>query len=221
MIYRHRYLDGTPVHLPVGKVVCVGRNYAEHARELGNEVPTEPVLFIKPSTAAVDAEGGFGIPKGLGEVHYEAEIALLIGKRLSASADDDLLRSAISGIAPALDLTLRDVQATLKAKGLPWERAKGFDGACVLTRFVLFDDSFDLSALPIRLTVNGEIRQDGSSADMLSSIVPLLRHMAGVFSLLPGDVVLTGTPSGVGPLHRGDDLVLEMPGISRFETRVL
>ncbi|TWI52282.1 2-keto-4-pentenoate hydratase/2-oxohepta-3-ene-1,7-dioic acid hydratase in catechol pathway [Pseudomonas duriflava] len=221
MSYQHQYVDGTKIHFPLGKVVCIGRNYAEHAQELNNPVPTEPLLFIKPSSAVVPIEGGFSIPDDRGSVHYEAEIAVLIGKPLSRKPSEEEVRDAISGFAPALDLTLRDVQARLKEKGYPWEIAKSFDGACVLAPFIPGDAYSDLADIDVRLTINGEIRQDGNSCDMLNPIVPLIQHLCGHFSLQPGDVVLTGTPKGVGPLNKGDTLVLELPGKSQFESRVL
>jgi 2-keto-4-pentenoate hydratase/2-oxohepta-3-ene-1,7-dioic acid hydratase in catechol pathway len=169
----------------------------------------------------VPLAGGFAIPRDRGAVHYEAEIAVLIGKPLSRQPGEEEIRDAISGFAPALDLTLREVQAKLKEKGHPWELAKSFDGACVLAPFVPGDAVEDLGDIGIRLTLNGEVRQDGNSSQMLNTIVPLIRHIAGHFSLQPGDVVLTGTPAGVGPLQSGDQLVLELVGLSRFESRVL
>ena len=220
MSYQHQYVDGTRIHFPIGKVVCIGRNYAEHAKELDNPVPSEPLLFIKPGSCVVPIEGGFSIPTERGSVHYEAEIAVLIGKPLSTKPSKEEVLDAISGFAPALDLTLRDVQAKLKEKGLPWEIAKSFDGACVLAPFVVGSTFPDLADIGIRLTINGEVRQDGNSSIMLNPIVPMIQHMAACFSLQAGDVILTGTPVGVGPLNVGDELVLELPGVSRFATRV-
>ncbi|MHC6227935.1 fumarylacetoacetate hydrolase family protein [Pseudomonas sp. X10] len=221
MSYQHQYVDGTHIHFPLGKVVCIGRNYAEHAKELDNPIPTEPLLFIKPGSCVVPLQGGFKIPTDHGSVHYEAEIAVLLGKPLSLHPTEEEVRDAISGFAPALDLTLRDVQAKLKEKGLPWELAKSFDGACVLAPFVASGTFEDLADIGIRLTINGEVRQDGNSALMLNPIIPMIQYMAAHFSLHPGDVILTGTPVGVGPLNPGDELVLELPGASRFESRVL
>lgn len=221
MSYQHQYTDGTPVHFPLGKVVCVGRNYAEHAAELNNPVPSEPLLFIKPGSCVVPLAEGFVIPEGRGAVHYEAEIAVLIGKPLSAHPNAEEVLDAISGYAPALDLTLRDLQARLKDKGLPWEISKSFDGACVLAPFVVADAVADPADLGIRLSLNGQLRQQGNSSEMLNPILPLIAHMAGHFSLLPGDVILTGTPAGVGPLSVGDELELELVGLSRFSSRVL
>ncbi|OWQ43283.1 isomerase/hydrolase [Pseudomonas lactis] len=220
MSYQHKYVDGTNIHFPVGKVVCIGRNYAEHAKELDNPVPTEPLLFIKPGSCVVPLEGGFAIPTERGSVHYEAEIAVLIGKPLSAKPSREEVLDAISGFAPALDLTLRDKQAELKAKGLPWEIAKSFDGAAVIAPFVVSSTFADMADIGIRLSINGEVRQDGNSAQMLNPIVPMIQYMAGCFSLQAGDVILTGTPAGVGPLNEGDEVVLELAGVNRFESVV-
>ncbi|MET1078947.1 MAG: fumarylacetoacetate hydrolase family protein [Pseudomonas sp.] len=221
MSYQHQYSDGTHIHFPLGKVVCIGRNYAEHAKELNNPLPSEPLLFIKPGSCVVPLDGGFCIPQDRGVVHYEAEIAVLIGKPLSRNPSPEEIRDAISGFAPALDLTLRDVQARLKEKGLPWEIAKAFDGACVLAPFVPGDAVEDVTDLGIRLTINGEVRQDGNSRDMLHPILLMIQHVCGHFSLQAGDVLLTGTPAGVGPLNSGDELVLELLGHTRFDTRVV
>lgn len=168
MSYQHQYIDGTPIHFPLGKLVCVGRNYAEHAKELNNPVPTEPLLFIKPGSCVVPVSGGLSLPQERGSVHYEAEIAVLIGKPLSRKPNREEVLDAISGYAPALDLTLREVQAKLKEKGLPWELAKSFDGAGVLSPFVNADQFPDPTDIGIRLTINGEVRQDGNSRDMLN-----------------------------------------------------
>ncbi|SHL37074.1 fumarylacetoacetate hydrolase family protein [Phytopseudomonas punonensis] len=221
MSYQHQYIDGTRIHFPLGKVVCIGRNYAEHAKELNNPVPTEPLLFIKPGSCVVGLEGGFSIPGDRGSVHYEAEIAVLIGKPLSRTPNEEEVLDAISGIAPSLDLTLRDVQSKLKEKGHPWEVAKSFDGACVLAPFVPGDAIADLRDIGIRLSINGEVRQDGSSSEMIFPIIPVIQEMAGHFNLQPGDVILTGTPAGVGPLNKGDELVLELVGHSSFASQVL
>jgi len=178
------------------------------------------LLFIKPGSCVVPLEGGFSIPADRGSVHYEAEIAVLIGKPLSTKPSREEVLDAISGFAPALDLTLRDKQAELKSKGLPWEIAKSFDGAAVIAPFVSGSTFADLTDIGIRLTINGEVRQDGNSSAMLNPIVPMIQHMAGCFSLQAGDVILTGTPVGVGPLNVGDEIVLELPGASRFTSSV-
>lgn len=220
MRYQHQYTDGTPIHFPLGKVVCVGRNYAEHAKELNNEVPTEPLLFIKPGSCVVPMLEHISIPKDRGAVHYEAEIAVLIGKPLAPNPSEAEVIDAISGLAPALDLTLRDLQDSLKKQGYPWERAKAFDGACVLAPFVNADMA-DFTNLAIRLWQNNELRQDGNSSQMLNPIVPLLQHIAGEFKLLPGDVILTGTPKGVGALAVGDVLCVQLEQGALFTCDVI
>lgn len=203
--YQHAFVDGTPCALPVGKVVCVGRNYAEHAKELNNPVPSEPILFIKPRTAVVAMREPVRVLRGQGACHFETEIAVLIGATLK-NADEAQARAAIAGFGLGLDLTLREVQDGLKAQGLPWEKAKSFDGACPLSPFLMPDVVEDVSALRVRLLVNGETRQDGSSAGMITPVLPLLAYMSRYFTLEPGDVVMTGTPKGVGPLQPGDAL---------------
>ena len=169
----------------------------------------------------VPSEGGFKVPTDRGSVHYETEIAVLLGKSLSTKPSVEEVLDAISGYAPALDLTLRDVQSKLKEKGLPWEIAKSFDGACVIAPFVAASTYSDLTDIPVRLTLNGAVRQDGNSSLMLNPIVPMIQYMAACFSLQAGDVIMTGTPAGVGPLNPGDELILELPGASSFVTSVL
>ncbi|WP_434679046.1 fumarylacetoacetate hydrolase family protein [Pseudomonas sp. R1-18] len=220
MSYQHKYVDGTSIHFPLGKVVCIGRNYAEHAKELGNPVPTEPLIFMKPGSCVVALEGGFSIPADRGVVHYEAEIVVLIGKPLSKKPSAEEVIDAISGFAPGLDLTLRDVQSRLREKGLPWELAKCFDGAAVIAPFVPAETYPDLTDIGIRLTINDKVVQDGNSSLMLNPIVPMIQHMAANFSLQAGDIIMTGTPAGVGPFQAGDQIVLELTGHSRYETVV-
>lgn len=220
MSYQHKYVDGTNIHFPVGKVVCIGRNYAEHAKELGNPVPTEPLLFIKPGSCVVPLEDSFNIPTDRGSVHYEAEIVVLLGKPLSKNPSEEEVLDAISGFAPGLDLTLRDVQSRLREKGLPWELAKSFDGAAVIAPFVPAETFPDLTDIGIRLTLNGKVVQDGNSSLMLNPILPMIQHMAANFSLQAGDLIMTGTPAGVGPFQPGDQIVLELAGQERYESSV-
>lgn len=220
MPYQHRAVDNLELDLPLGKVVCIGRNYAEHARELNNPVPTEPILFIKPATSVVPMEAPFRIPQGKGAVHFETEMAVLIGKPLSNASEQDAMQ-AIAGIGLGLDLTLREVQDTLKQKGQPWEKSKCFDGACPLSAFLSPAYINDLTDVQIRLTVNGEVRQDGNSAQMLTPVLKLLAYASEWFTLEPGDVVLTGTPAGVGPVKPGDQLRVELVDLLRVDTSVV
>jgi 2-keto-4-pentenoate hydratase/2-oxohepta-3-ene-1,7-dioic acid hydratase in catechol pathway len=236
MGYQHQWHGGAATNMPVGKLVCVGRNYAAHARELGNEVPDAPIIFLKPSTSAVALAPAFSIPKGQGECHYETEITLLIGQRLSAVSMSDgatqgtyadyaisaeQARTAIAGIGLGLDLTLREKQNELKAKGQPWELAKAFDGSAPLSCFLPVAEFPDLAAVEFSLSINGERRQNGHSADMITDMIALLQFITRYITLLPGDVVMTGTPAGVAALHSGDALTLQLADVATWQTRVL
>lgn len=206
-----RFTDGQTYSHALGKIICVGRNYANHAKELDNPIPSEPLLFLKPATSAVPLEGDLDVPFSRGEVHYEAELALLIGETLTHATTDEAER-AVVGIGLALDLTLRDLQARLKEKGHPWEVAKAFDGACPLSDFLPLSRVPNWNALTFELEVDGELRQHGEGADMLFPVPTLVAEMSRHFTLEPGDVVLTGTPEGVGALSRGATLRLTLTG---------
>ncbi|MBM7454626.1 2-keto-4-pentenoate hydratase/2-oxohepta-3-ene-1,7-dioic acid hydratase in catechol pathway [Oceanisphaera litoralis] len=218
-MYQHMDLQGQPLPYAVGKVVCVGRSYQDHAAELNNPVPEEPLLFIKPSTSLTGLDAPLLLPKGLGAVHHELEVALLIGRRLCHTEPGHALE-AVVGVGLALDLTLRDVQDRLKAQGHPWERAKAFDGSCPVTPFALPEVLNDLQHLDFSLRVNGEQRQKGNTAMMMWSIGELLAQMSRCFTLNPGDVVLTGTPRGVAELKPLDELDMQLNGQYRFSAKV-
>ena len=217
--YQHR-VNGATVDLPVGKAVCVGRNYAAHARELNNPIPTEPVLFIKPNTSVLNLSAQLAVPEHFGACHFEAEICILMGHSIKAGCDQAQAQAAIAGVGLALDLTLRDLQQQLKDNGLPWEKAKAFDGACPVSDFVSLDRIDDLQQLRIQLYQNNQLQQDGNSADMLTPVLPLLVYISQFFTLMPGDLVLTGTPAGVGPLAVGDRLELVLSDHIRCQTHV-
>ena len=195
----------------IGKVVCVGRNYAAHAQELGNEVPKAPILFMKPASSVVSIRQGVVCPNPAlyGETHYEAELCIQLAADLSAATIEEA-KQAIGGVTLGLDLTLRELQTELKEKGHPWERAKCFDGACVLGDWLdpqVFDD---FKNVHYQLTINNELKQDGDSALMLFPVYELLANISHAFSLQAGDVIMTGTPSGVGALQVGDQLSLKL-----------
>lgn len=219
-MYQHHNWQGALLDYPVNKVICVGSNYAAHIQEMSGVTPEEPVLFIKPATALCDLRQPLVIPQGLGEVHHEVELAILIGATLK-QATEDHVRQAMAGYGVALDLTLRDVQRALKKAGRPWEKAKGFDNSCPISGFVpAAEFTGDPQNTSLLLKVNGDVRQQGSTSDMLHPILPLIAYMSRFFTLHPGDVVLTGTPAGVGPLQSGDELVVGFDGRD-IETRVL
>lgn len=213
-------LDNQPFAHDLGKIVCIGRNYAAHAAELNNPIPQTPLLFIKPATAAVALEQTFVIPRDRGAVHHEVELAILIGKKL-VNADVNAARDAIAGLGIALDLTLRDVQDQLKKDGHPWERAKSFDGAYPVSGFIsaagIGLQNMDLQNIDISLIRNGNLQQQGNTAQMLFPVLELLSEISRNFTLLPGDIVSTGTPAGVGGLNVGDRLHLAL----RQDQRVL
>lgn len=217
--YQHHWKDGNLIHLPLGKIVCIGRNYAEHARELNNPIPEQPLLFIKPSTTAVYITRPIEVPRDQGSVHFETELAVLIGRPLTRASETEAAE-AILGYGLALDLTLRDVQTQLKEKGHPWERAKAFDGACPLSPFVEAE-KLAKEHLTFTLDIDGNRQQSGDTRDMLTPILPLISHISHHFTLLPGDVVLTGTPAGVGPLLSGQTLSLELEDALFVETTVV
>ncbi|MEX5368261.1 fumarylacetoacetate hydrolase family protein [Acinetobacter haemolyticus] len=192
------------------KIVCVGRNYAEHAKELGNAVPDRPILFMKPPSSLATLAQGVAWNQALGECHYECEICLQIAHPLSQETDKNKALEAIGAITLGLDLTLRDLQSELKDKGQPWERAKAFDGACILADWVEADEVGDLQELELVLMINGEQRQHGFSRDMLFDIGALLVEINQSFSLQAGDVIMTGTPAGVGALNPNDQLTMKL-----------
>lgn len=210
--------DTTQPQLPLGKVVCVGRNYAAHAEELGNEIPTRPILFIKPASSVIGTDSLIAsqiidAPRDTAyDVHYEAELCVRIGAPLKAASIEEIkaMPKAIDAVTLGLDLTLRDLQSELKAKGHPWERAKCFDGSCVLAQWVEPEAYADFSAVNYQLYINEQLTQDGNTELMLFPLYELLSEISYAFSLQPGDVIMTGTPSGVGVLKAGDKLTLKL-----------
>nr|WP_241265482.1 fumarylacetoacetate hydrolase family protein [Streptomyces boncukensis] len=202
-----------PPVLP-NKVVAIGRNYAEHARELGNEVPDAPVAFFKPSTSVVGPGDPIAYPSFSSEVHYEAELAVVIG-RLCKDVPRERVKDVILGYTCANDVTARDIQRTENQ----WARAKGFDSACPLGPWI--ETELDPSDLALMCTVNGEQRQLGRTAEMVRSIEDLVVHITEAMTLLPQDVILTGTPAGVGPLNVGDEVAVTIEGIGTLTNKVI
>ena len=208
-------IPATNQQFPIGKIVCLARNYAEHARELGNETPTAPVLFMKPASSVIGDGETVRIPAYSQECHYEVELAVLIGTE-AKNVPADRAMAHVAGYGVAIDVTLRDVQNQQKAKGLPWEIAKGFDTSCPLSDFVPASAVSDPHALNLKLAVNGEARQNGISSDMINRIPQIIAHISAIFTLDPGDVILTGTPAGVGQVRAGDVMTAEIVSIGRL-----
>lgn len=196
-----------------GKIVCVGRNYAAHAQELGNEVPAEPLLFLKPPSSMIANGEPIVLPAASSRVEYEAEIGIVVGRRLSR-ADEMVAERAIGGIVCVNDVTARDLQ---KSDG-QWTRAKGFDTFCPVGPRVV--SGLDWRALEVICRVNGEERQRGRSSQMHFSIPFLLSYISSIMTLEPGDLVATGTPAGTGVLAEGDVVEVEIPGVGKLTNPV-
>ncbi len=189
------------------KVVAVGKNYADHAAEMLSEVPQTPILFMKPPTSVIGPLASIKLPPESEEVHHEAELAIVIGK-VTRSIDSEDASSHILGYTVANDVTARDLQ---RLDG-QWTRAKGFDTFCPLGPAI--DTEFDpTEPNPITCAVNGELRQEGTTSDLVFGVAELVSFISKVMTLLPGDVILTGTPSGVGPITHGDRVEVEIEGI--------
>lgn len=210
----------TKAAISIGKVVCVGRNYAAHAHELGNEVPTSPILFMKPASSIARVHNPIILPNAakFGETHYEAELCIQLSADLSAASVEQV-QQAVAGVTIGLDLTLRDLQSQLKDKGQPWERAKCFDGACVLADWIDPQTFGDFTHIEYQLYINDTLRQDGDSRLMLFPVYELLAEISHAFSLQAGDVIMTGTPSGVGILQANDNLKLVL-GTHEWQVQV-
>jgi 2-keto-4-pentenoate hydratase/2-oxohepta-3-ene-1,7-dioic acid hydratase in catechol pathway len=201
------------------KIICVGRNYADHAQELGNEVPEEPVLFMKPDSAVIQRNNPFVIPAISNEVHYECELLLKIGRH-GKCIEEEFAHRYISDIGLGIDFTARDLQLELKSKGLPWEKAKAFDGSAYVGDFKPVSEFPDLGNLNFEMHKNGVPVQIGKSSNMLHSIPALVAYISRYFSLKIGDLIFTGTPAGVGPVKSGDELLGYLEGQPMFKVRV-
>ena len=190
------------------RIFCIGRNYAEHIQELSNTVPTKPVVFIKPASCLVKPGEKIHFPKHGKELHHEVEIVVKVSSEGRVVREEEAL-SYVSGVSVGLDLTLRDVQTDLKKKGLPWEIAKAFEQSAPIGDFVPYDKSVDLNNISFGCRVNGIEKQRGNSRDMIFSIPKLLVELSKIWVLRPGDLLFTGTPSGVGPLKVGDSIEIK------------
>jgi 2-keto-4-pentenoate hydratase/2-oxohepta-3-ene-1,7-dioic acid hydratase in catechol pathway len=196
------------------KVIGIGRNYADHAREMGNDVPDEPVLFLKPSTSVIGPADPVTYPLLSREVHHEAELAVVVG-RLVREVPIERALEAVLGYTCGNDITARDLQRS----DAQWTRAKGFDSFCPLGPWIETD--VDASDLALTCRVNGELRQSARTSLLLRGVAELLAYASAVMTLLPGDVILTGTPAGVGPIRVGDEVTVEIEGIGALTNRVV
>lgn len=186
------------------KIICIARNYVEHVKELNNAIPKSPVFFIKPDTALLQKERDFYIPEFSSDIHYEVEIVLKISK-VGKYIQPEFAYKYFDLISVGIDFTARDLQSELKKNGYPWEIAKGFDGAAVVGNFLDKND-FDLSNLNFKLLKNGETVQQGNTSLMIHDFSKIIAESSKYFTLKTGDLIMTGTPAGVGPVSAGDVL---------------
>ncbi|MDR9399445.1 MAG: fumarylacetoacetate hydrolase family protein [Salibacter sp.] len=200
------------------KIICIGRNYRDHAKELNNPVPKEPVVFCKPDSAILQSGKPFFIPEFTSDVHHEVELVVRINK-VGKHIDKEFAHKYYDEIGIGIDFTARDIQKECKEKGLPWEKAKGFDGSAPLGKFVR-KETLDLNDIQFRLEKNGEVVQQGTSKDMMFSIDSIISHVSKYFTLKIGDLIYTGTPKGVGKVEIGDTLEAYLGDEKMLTTRV-
>lgn len=200
------------------KIICIGRNYAEHAKELGNEIPENPVIFMKPDTSILKKGSDFYIPEFSNDVHYELEVVLKISKG-GKYIQEENAHKHYDEIALGIDFTARDLQSNLKGKGLPWELAKGFDGSAVVSDFYP-KEKFDLKNLKFQLLKNKETVQDGNTNLMMFSPDQIIAFVSQYFTLRVGDLIFTGTPKGVGKVEENDELEMILEGQKILKLRI-
>ncbi len=201
------------------KIICIGRNYVDHIEELSNERPAEPVVFIKPDSSVLPKEQDFYIPKFSNDVHHEVEVLVKI-KKVGKHIDTHFAHKYYDEVGLGIDFTARDLQTALKKKGLPWEKAKGFDGAAVIGKWLPKSNFKDLNNLKFSLLKNGEIVQQGNTSLMLWKIDELIAHVSKYFMLKKGDIIFTGTPAGVGKIGTNDYLSGILEGEELFTVKI-
>ena len=200
--------------IPRSKVIGIGKNYADHAAEMGGDVPREPLVFLKPNTSVIGPGEPIFYPTQSQNVHFEGELAVVIGRICKDLSTDDAAK-VIYGYTIANDVTARDLQAS----DGQWARAKGFDTFCPIGPWIETD--FDPASVRVQTTLNGELKQDGSTSDMVFSVAEIIAHVSSFMTLLPGDVILTGTPAGVGPMVAGDQVDITIDGIGTLTNPVV
>lgn len=201
------------------KIICIGRNYADHAKELGNELPDEPVVFMKPKSALLQAHTPFYYPEFTNELHYEAELVLRVCKN-GKYIQERHASNYFNGITVGIDFTARDIQDECKKKGLPWEKAKAFDNSAAVGKFVDLTPGMNLKNINFSLKKNKEVVQSGNSGKMIFSFDAIIAHISNYFSLNIGDLIFTGTPAGVGECVVGDELELFMDENSMLKMEI-
>ena len=211
---------GSDSRFPVRRIYCIGRNYAEHAREMGAEAPrTQPMFFMKPADAVVTDGADVPYPSATQELHHELEMVVALARGGRDIAEADAL-ACVFGYGVGLDLTRRDLQAAAKAKGHPWDAAKGFDHSAPVSALAPVSAVGHPQARRLTLEINGELRQQASTADMIFPVAAIIAELSKLWELAPGDLVFAGTPAGVGPLARGDHVRAELAGVAVLEARI-
>jgi len=213
-----RFVDSQETLEP-RNIICLGRNYAKHAEELGNPIPVEPVIFLKPTSSIIHDGDTIIIPKQSKNIHHEIELAVIIGEGGSKIPKEEAYDHVL-GYAVLLDITARDIQARLKENRIPWAYAKGFDTFCPISDITLKDKITDPQNLDLKLTVSGELRQNSNTKWMLNRIDFLIEYISAFMTLGKGDIIATGTPEGVGPLIDGDETIAEIQGLSTLKNKV-
>lgn len=201
------------------KIICIGRNYVDHIKELSNERPVDPVVFIKPDSAVLPKEQDFYIPEFSSDVHYEVEVLIKI-KKVGKHIEEKFAGNYYDEVGLGIDFTARDVQSYLKSKGLPWEKAKGFDGAAVIGDWLPKTKFKDVNNLNFSLSKNGELVQQGNTSLMLWKIDEIIAYVSKYFMLKKGDVIFTGTPAGVGKISPNDYLSGSLEGEEVFQVNI-
>jgi fumarylpyruvate hydrolase len=198
------------------RIFCIGKNYAEHVKELGGRAPGQPVVFMKPVSCLVSPGETIRMPTHGNNLHHEAEVVVLIGTP-GKDIPESTAAAHIAGLTLGLDLTLRDVQSAMKKKGWPWEISKAFDDSAPCGHPVAYDENIPLDNISFECRVNDEVCQTGNSGEMMFPIPTLVHYLSGIWELMEGDLIFTGTPAGVGPLHPGDRITLHSDLLGTFE----
>ena len=212
-------VQGSDARFPVRRIFCVGRNYAEHAKEMGADTREPPFFFTKPADALVADGAVLDWPLATSDLHHEAELVVAIGKS-GRNLTPDAAAALVWGYAPGIDLTRRDMQSEAKAMRRPWDMSKGFDESAPCGTLVPVAVSGAMVSGRITCTVSGEIRQDGDVADMIWDVPHIVSHLSGLVELAPGDLIFTGTPAGVGPVLPGESCRVEIAGLGAVEVRI-
>ena len=213
-----KFKDGTK--MTPSKIIGIGLNYVKHIDEMKSVPQKDPVIFLKPNSSLHDITQPIPIPKNNGAVHHEIELAVCIGRE-GSNIPVESAEHHIAGFGLALDLTLRDIQGKAKSSGLPWSIAKGFDCSCPISEFIRKDNINDYNHLYLKLTINGSERQNSTTANMIFKIPFLIHYISKYFTLKEGDLIITGTPEGVGPLSEGDHIEASISDIASIKTHII